>query len=537
MTLKGRFETGWLLAWLFLLVTLIPFRLLATFAAGQLAIRADTLLKRRLLIGVTKLDPDEIRQEGAGQLLGRVLEAELIGSMAVTGGFLGMTAVVELTLACFILAIGAGGWVHVALLIGTAVLTAWLGHRSYQHRRQWTAERLDMTNDLVERMVGHRTRLAQEPRAHWNAGEDQSLEHYFGTTRNLDRTLTVLQVLVPRGWFLVGLLGLAATFVNGNHSTTALAVAVGGIILAFRSLRNLVDGVERLMASAIAWERIKPFWQAACRYQPVGQPGFVFAGSRTTEHQAEKKPIAVSRPSFPVLPAPGGEGGNCRLPAFMERHVEIKAVPQSPPENGQPLLEVRDLIFRYRSGGEPVLRGVQLRIRPGDRLLLKGRSGGGKSTLAAVLAGCRLPSSGLLLFRGLDRVTLGADGWRGRVVLVPQFHENRILMGSFAFNLLMGRGWPPKRSDLQEAERVCRSLDLGPLLERMPAGLMQSIGETGWQLSHGEKSRLYVARALLQRPDLIILDESFAALDPETLSRTLAFILNEASTVVVIAHP
>src|SRR5262249_50679317 len=52
MTLKGRFETGWLLAWLFLLVTLIPFRLLATFAAGQLAIRADTLLKRRLLIGV-----------------------------------------------------------------------------------------------------------------------------------------------------------------------------------------------------------------------------------------------------------------------------------------------------------------------------------------------------------------------------------------------------------------------------------------------------------------------------------------------------
>jgi ABC-type ATPase involved in cell division len=52
----------------------------------------------------------------------------------------------------------------------------------------------------------------------------------------------------------------------------------------------------------------------------------------------------------------------------------------------------------------------------------------------------------------------------------------------------------------------------------MPAGLLQMVGETGWQLSHGERSRLYIARALLQRAELIILDESFAALDPENLS-------------------
>jgi ABC-type bacteriocin/lantibiotic exporter with double-glycine peptidase domain len=170
-------------------------------------------------------------------------------------------------------------------------------------------------------------------------------------------------------------------------------------------------------------------------------------------------------------------------------------------------------------------------------VLLEGPSGGGKSTLSALLSGLRAPESGLLLLDGFDRGTLGAAGWRRRVAAAPQFHENHVLGASFAFNLLMGRRWPPTREDFVEAQAVCKELGLGPLLARMPSGFEQMVGETGWQLSHGEKSRLYMARALLQGGDIVVLDESFAALDPETLKRALECVIARAPAVVVVAHP
>jgi ATP-binding cassette subfamily B protein len=101
----------------------------------------------------------------------------------------------------------------------------------------------------------------------------------------------------------------------------------------------------------------------------------------------------------------------------------------------------------------------------------------------------------------------------------------------------MGRDWPPSAADLQQAGEVCEELGLGELLQRMPAGLQQQVGETGWQLSHGERSRVFLARALLQQADLTILDESFAALDPQTLERCLKSAFGRANTLMVIAHP
>jgi ATP-binding cassette subfamily B protein len=202
--LHGRADLGWLLAWALLLLALIPFRVLSTYAGGALAVRAGLLLKRRLLFGALKLDPDQVRVLGSGQLLGRVLESEVLDTMALTGGFLTATALIELGIAAPILWAGAGGGAHTLTLAACLVAAAFLARRQLHCRRRWTEHRFDMTHDLVEKMIGQRTRLAQEPPDDWHAGEDEALERYHDLSRQFDRTNESLRAFSPGDGFWSG---------------------------------------------------------------------------------------------------------------------------------------------------------------------------------------------------------------------------------------------------------------------------------------------------------------------------------------------
>jgi len=482
--LSGRMDRTLLYGWVLLLLTLIPLRGLVTWLQGLVAITAGGLLKERLLSGALRLLPEEIRTQGAGQLLGRVLESEALEALALSGGFLALVAAVEFVLAAIVLAEGAGGaWQAVLLLLWVA-LAALLGIRYYRDQRSWAASRLGMTLTLVESMTGHRTRLAQEPREQWHVAEDQQLEQYQAVSRAADRKAVVLTAVVPRGWLIVGAAALAPAFLAGA-SPSAMALSVGGLLLAYSAFRRLAGGLWSLTEALIAAEQVAPLFQAAARPELTGAPSLALEGSST--------PTTY--------------------------------------------LEANDVSFRYRATGDAVLDHCSIRIGPGDHILLEGPSGGGKSTLASIFSGMIRPQSGLVLARGLDRQTLGAPAWRRAVAAAPQFHENHVLTGTFAFNLMMGReGWITRR-DFAEAQAICEELGLGPLLEKMPAGMLQMVGETGWQLSHGERSRLYIARALMQDADVLIFDESFAALDPENIRRALECVLRRARSVLVIAHP
>jgi ATP-binding cassette subfamily B protein len=482
--LGGTVSAGWIAAWALLLVGSQAARVLVGHRAAHIAVDASVLLSQRLLAGALRLDPDLLKRDGIGGALGRVLESAALQRLAVAGGVQAGLAAVEIALAAAILAAGAGGALHVALLLLTLGAGA-LAARSYlDRRRAWAAQRLELTQQLSEAMVGHATRLAQGDRAALEDRDDRALARYLVASREVDRAQAHLAVRIPLGWPVLAALGLLPAFLLGAPDASSIAAALGGVIFAADALARLATGAARLADAAIAFRSIAPLLAAA-----------------------------TERPE----PAP-------------------PALALAPPSPGAPVLSARGLGYRHAGRGAPVLAGCDLRIERGERVLLDAPSGRGKSTLAAVLAGLRRPEGGLVLAGGLDRGSVGARGWRRRVAFAPQFHDNHVFGGTLAWNLLMGRAWPPTPEDLAEADALCRELGLGPLLDRMPSGLLEQVGETGWQLSHGERSRIFLARALLQRAELVVLDESLAALDPENLAVALRCIEARATSAIVIAH-
>ena len=483
-SLQGRFDRGLLWAWILLLITTVPLTVFSTWLQGTIAIAGGAILKQRLLVGALRLDGDDLKQEGAGHLLGRTLESEAVESLALSGGFMALVSVVELVMSLVVLTSGASPYLEVPLLLGWTVLVLGLGWRCLNATGIWSDIRIRLTHDLVERMIGHRTRLAQEAPERWHRGEDEAIEQYLETSQKLDQRTTLLTAISARGWLFVAIAGLAPSFLSGSASAAELAIAIGGALLAFRAFRRLATGLGSLSEAWISWRQVAPLFRAGGRREPPGIPDFI--------------------------------GGSKEKAAVLQAH---------------------DVSFRYRGRAAAIFDNVSLKIQAGDQLILEGGSGAGKSTLGAVLASMRAPESGLLLAGGLDRRTLGAEGWRRRVASAPQFHENHIITGPLAFNLLMSRQWPPGKEDIALLEPLCAELGLDDLLKRMPGGIMQLVGESGWQLSHGEKSRVFLARALLQDADLVILDESFAALDPVNLRRSLECARKRARSLLVIAHP
>ncbi len=490
--LDGRLSTAAVAAWVLMLLTMVPLSLRAQWARTRLSVGIGVLLKKRLLLGALRVDPDVMRAKGAGALMGQVFEADAIEASALGLAFGSVMALVDLGLAAAVLGIGAGGAGHVLALLAFAAVVIGVSLVHYRRQSRWTAARLALVDDLVARMVGHRTRLMQSTDLHGD--EDRALSAYLADARALD-AMAVPLGLLGRGWLTVGIAALAPAFVAGA-SSTAIAVSIGGVLLAGGALATLGMGLDRIGRALIAWKVVGPLFGAAKRTRPPGDPAVVARPRRRSADEGAAADIG-----------------------------------------GELLLDGQGLGYRYRPDGPVVLDDCAIQVHRGDRLLVQGPSGGGKSTLAAVLTGLRTPQSGLVLLDGYDHRTLGPAGWRRRIAAAPQFHDNHIFGGTLAFNLLLGRTWPPSPADLQAAEETCRALGLGPLIDRMPAGLQQQVGETGWQMSHGEKSRVFLARALLQRADLVVLDESFGALDPLTVDACLRCALDRAPSLMVIAHP
>jgi ATP-binding cassette subfamily B protein len=194
-------------------------------------------------------------------------------------------------------------------------------------------------------------------------------------------------------------------------------------------------------------------------------------------------------------------------------------------------LAAKNVVYRYGPGA-PVLRNVTVSFATGERTALVGETGSGKSTLAKLLSGLYTPDSGTVTYAGVDLSDLPYGDLRRRIVLVPQ--QVHLITGTFADNLALAPGLPGPA----DFERAVQELDLADWVAGLPDGFDTDLGPRGAHLSTGERQLVGLIRAALVKPEVVILDEATADLDPVTARRLETAIahLHVDRTLIVIAH-
>ncbi len=208
-----------------------------------------------------------------------------------------------------------------------------------------------------------------------------------------------------------------------------------------------------------------------------------------------------------------------RLEAFLA--IPVRTVEDETPLSAAPTLE-------FASGNSRFIVG------PGERLLLDGPSGAGKTRLAAMLGGLRVDAPEKLLIDGIDARTLPLDILRQ--ISAPVMQESGLIAGSVADNLRMARPGISESDMWQALDTACAS----DFVRGLPEGLYQWLGESGARLSGGQQRRIALARALLAKRPWLVLDEPSEGLDAETEARLIdrldRWLANSNTGLILISH-
>ena len=217
------------------------------------------------------------------------------------------------------------------------------------------------------------------------------------------------------------------------------------------------------------------------------------------------------------------------------RLVGIAGVPADRTASGeQPagdLLRAEDVRYAYVPGRD-VLHGIDLELRPGERVAVVGPSGAGKSTLGRLLAGIHPPRSGRVEVGGVSLVELPLETLRREVALVTQ--EQHVFVGTLADNLRLAR----PGASTERLEEALEAVDALAWAQALPHGLETTVGAGGFPLTPSQAQQVALARLVLADPHTLVLDEATSLLDPRAarhLERSLASVLH-GRTVVAIAH-
>jgi len=226
------------------------------------------------------------------------------------------------------------------------------------------------------------------------------------------------------------------------------------------------------------------------------------------------------------------------LPAFisvvkMQARCEAAAEPGGQGKNGVHLhhaIQLERVTFGYQ--GRPVIYSLDLKVPAGETTAIVGPSGAGKSTVADLIMGLLIPNAGRVAVDGRPLVPEHLQAWREQIGYVEQ--ETFLFHDTVRANLLWANP-EATEEDMREALAMAAAEEF---VLRLPKGPDTVVGDRGVRLSGGERQRLALARALLRRPTLLILDEATSDLDSENEQRIQHAIekLHGSMTILVISH-
>lgn len=319
-------------------------------------------------------------------------------------------------------------------------------------------------------------------------------------------------------------LGLTERFVKDYRGRSDQAAHVAVRLTQLSALSTLVfDVVAVLLLAAIVYAGLVTFAVEPARFL-VLLLIFVRIFPAIGQFQNQVQRFASLVPSFRHY---------LDLLSELGRHEESAPRPgDGPRPRMTQALELRNVTFRYHALEEPALKDVSLRIDKGAMTAIGGHSGAGKSTLVDIATGLLPPGDGALFLDGRALDERERILWRRETALVPQ--ESFLFNDSLRGNLLC------VKPDATEAElqEVLDAVNCRAFVEARRGGLDGEVGERGGLLSGGERQRISIARALLRRPQLLVLDEPTNNLDKESVAALLEILerLKRHATLLVVSH-